>query len=633
MSTLARMRIVHVVRQFHPAIGGLESVVLALASAQLAQGHAVRVVTLNRIFNTSKSDVLPHRDSVAQVEIIRIPFVGSHRYPIAPTVINHIVDADIVHVHGIDFFFDYLAWTKPFHGRTLVASTHGAFFHTQFAAALKRIYFSTITRASLIWYGGVAAVSAADFETFRRIRSNGLVCIENGVDVHKYAAASSELPQKSIIALGRLSKHKRLDHLISLVAALYRADAEWKLHIVGRPWDLSVRDLETIARGQDVSEAVSIIASPGEDEIREIMGRCSFIASASEYEGFGLAAVEGMSAGLLPILSPIPSFQRLVDRSGIGVTVNFEHTDEAAVQLLAKWHESRNNYPEQRRAAMHAALQYDWPNVCRQYQRLYEGVMGTTTRSILDVPIQVITADAAIKLLDQRFNSREQTRVAFANANVLNIAYTARDFRQALQTSVVFNDGFGVDIASRLLFGSRFPDNLNGTDFTPLYLDKTKHRFRIFLLGGRRGVPDRALCEFAKRFPQHSFVGCRDGYFSHTQNLAIVNEISELGTDVVLVALGNPKQEIWLAENLAQTGCTLGFGVGALFDFNAGAVHRAPQWVRTIRFEWLYRLLQEPQRLWRRYILGNPTFLFRIIRSWWSGARITSATLESSYDL
>jgi alpha-1,3-mannosyltransferase len=254
--------------------------------------------------------------------------------------------------------------------------------------------------------------------------------------------------------------------------------------------------------------------------------------------------------------------------------------------------------------------------------------MGTNTRSILDVPIQVITSDAAIKLLDQRFKSREQTRVAFANANVLNIACTARDYRQALQTSLVFNDGIGVDIASRLLFGSRFPDNLNGTDFTPLYLDKTKHRFRIFLLGGRRGIPDRALCEFAKRFPQHSFVGCRDGYFSHTENLTIVNEIKELGTDIVLVALGNPKQEIWLAENLTQTGCTLGFGVGALFDFNAGAVDRAPRWVRTIRFEWLYRLLQEPQRLWRRYILESPTFLFRIIRSWWSGARITSATLE-----
>jgi alpha-1,3-mannosyltransferase len=632
MSTLARMRIVHVVRQFHPAVGGLESVVLELASAQLAQGHAVRVVTLNRIFNSPKADVLPHRDSVADVEVVRIPFFGSQRYPIAPTVINHIVDADIVHVHGIDFFFDYLAWTKPFHGRRLAASTHGAFFHTQFAAALKRIYFLTITRASSTWYGGIAAVSAADFETFRRIRSSGLVCIENGVDVHKYAAASSELPQKSIIALGRLSKHKRLDHLISFVAALCRGDAGWKLHIVGRPWDLSVRDLEAVARDQDASEAVSIIASPGEEDIRETMGRCSFIASASEYEGFGLAAIEGMSAGLFPILSSIAPFQQLVDRTGIGMTVNFEQTDKAAAQLLAKWHDLRKNYPQNRCGAVQAASKYDWPNVCRQYQRLYEGVTGTKTRSILDIPIQVITADGAVELLDQQFSSRTPTRVAFANANLLNVAWTARDFRRTLQTSVVFNDGVGVDIASRLLFGSRFPDNLNGTDFTPLYLDKTKHRFRIFLLGGRRGIADRAMCEFSKRFPQHSFVGCRDGYFSHAENLTIVDEIRTLEADVVLVALGNPKQEIWLAENLTRTGCTLGLGVGALFDFSAGTVHRAPQWVRAIRLEWLYRLLQEPQRLWRRYILGNPTFLFRIIRSWWSGARVTSATLETRYD-
>jgi alpha-1,3-mannosyltransferase len=92
--------------------------------------------------------------------------------------------------------------------------------------------------------------------------------------------------------------------------------------------------------------------------------------------------------------------------------------------------------------------------------------------------------------------------------------------------------------------------------------------------------------------------------------------------DVVLVAMGNPRQEMWLAENLEATGCRLGFAVGALFDFLAGDVSRAPIWMRSTRLEWIYRLLREPGRLWRRYLLGNPIFLLRVFGQWWSGARV-----------
>ena len=114
------MRIVHVVRQFYPAIGGFESVVYELAATQVAGGHSVRVVTLDRLFKTETPGKLSARDAVSGIEIVRIPYVGSTRYPIAPSVLKHIRDADIVHVHAIDFFYDFLAWTKPLHRRKLV---------------------------------------------------------------------------------------------------------------------------------------------------------------------------------------------------------------------------------------------------------------------------------------------------------------------------------------------------------------------------------------------------------------------------------------------------------------------------------------------------------------------------------
>jgi|SRR5581483_11563838 len=200
------MFIVHVVRQFHPGVGGLENVVLELASAQALAGDRVRVVTLDRLFQGSKERKLPAEENLNGIEILRIPYFGSSRYPIAPSVLRHIKEADVVHVHGIDFFFDYLAWTRPIHGRKLVASTHGGFFHTTYAAWLKGLWFRTVTQFSMKSYLGVVAVSASDFERFRSIRPKGMVCIENGVNVSKFYDASAPSFQKSILWIGRFAK-------------------------------------------------------------------------------------------------------------------------------------------------------------------------------------------------------------------------------------------------------------------------------------------------------------------------------------------------------------------------------------------------------------------------------------------
>jgi alpha-1,3-mannosyltransferase len=142
------------------------------------------------------------------------------------------------------------------------------------------------------------------------------------------------------------------------------------------------------------------------------------------------------------------------------------------------------------------------------------------------------------------------------------------------------------------------------------------------LLGSKPHVVQRAAAVLSKRYPQHLVVGQRDGYFDEGMSEDIAGEIRRSAADVVLVAMGNPKQEIWLARHLEATGCKLGFAVGALFDFMAMEVRRAPAWVQTCRLEWLYRLCQEPARLWTRYIVGNPKFLTHVLFQWWSGARI-----------
>jgi len=616
------MRIVHVVRQFHPSVGGLESAVLELAAAQIAEGHSVRVVTLDRLFNAPGAPKLPARERIAGAEVERIPFFGSPRYPLAPSVLRRLGDADIVHVHAIDFFFDFLAWTKPLHRKRLVVSTHGGFFHSRYAARFKRLYFATVTRLSLTWYDGVAAVSVADRELFGRLRRRGIVCIENGVNVVKYAGAASPRPVKTIAWIGRFAANKRLDRLMRFVAALRQHDGEWRLKIAGRPFDLAPAEVAGLARGAGISDAVEVFVSPADEEIRLLLGGCSVLASSSDYEGFGLVAAEGLSAGLLPVLSDIAVFRRLVEQTGAGMVLDFAQPERAAANFLARWPELAADYQRLRKASIEAAAAYDWRRVSRSYTSLYRDVLGLRRRSILNVPVRVLTRSEAVALLDRRFAQQRDTVVAFANANCLNKACVDARLRAALRDAVVVADGIGVDLASMLLFGSAFPHNLNGTDFTPHYLRATRHRYRVYLLGARPGVADRAAEVLLRICPGHRVVGCRDGYFPRAEDAAVAGAIRACRADLVLVAMGNPDQEIWLRDNLAASGCRLGLAVGGLFDFLAGEAQRAPLWLRAARLEWAYRLLRDPRRLWRRYLVGNPLFILRVLGQWWSGARV-----------
>jgi alpha-1,3-mannosyltransferase len=615
------MRIAHVVRQFHPAVGGLEDVVKNLAIAQNAKGHDVRIVTLDRIFNSKERAPLPKHERVDGLEIVRLPFFGSRRYPIAFSALQQVRDADVVHVHGIDFFFDYLAWTAPLHRRKLVVSTHGGFFHTGFAATLKQLYFQTATRLSLTWYSGVATVSAADDALFRKVRPRGTRLIENGVDTAKYYNAGSHTPKKRLLSMGRLSNNKRLDLAIRFLAALRRLDPQWTLCIAGRPWDVAAADLRSLAEEHGVDDAVDIVEGPSEEAIRALMAECSVFVTASDYEGFGLAVIEGMSAGLWPVVSGIPPFRFLVEKTGVGTVVDFAKPD-AAKRFLIEWNSA--DHEARRATAIAATGRYHWRHVSEDYETLYRSALGDDVRTILDVPVLVRTSPEATTLLDERFKRGAPTIVAFANAHTLNMTAADPAVRSILDRSIVFNDGIGLDIASRLLFGKAFPENLNGTDFVPYYLRQSQNRYRIFLVGAKPGVAERAARKLARLAPGHEIVGVSHGYVPRAEMPELIARIRHSQADILLVAMGNPGQEAWLNAHLAESGCRLGFGVGALFDFLADDIARAPAWVRSARIEWMFRMLQEPRRLWRRYLVDMPVFLARVSRQWLAGARISS---------
>lgn len=232
----------------------------------------------------------------------------------------------------------------------------------------------------------------------------------------------------------------------------------------------------------------------------------------------------------------------------------------------------------------------------------------------MGVPVLAAPGADVVAEIDARLAAGEQLKVTYLNAHASNLAASDKEFLALLQRFTVLNDGFGVDIAARLLNGVAFPENLNGTDFTLRLLRTTSRHFRIFLLGAKPGVAEDAASVIEALLPQHMVVGSRDGYFVAAGVDDVVKEIKASGADLLLVAMGNPAQEFWIDEHLEATGCRMAMAVGALFDFLAARVPRAPLAVRQMRMEWAFRLALEPGRLWRRYLIGNPLFLARVAR-------------------
>ena len=206
-------------------------------------------------------------------------------------------------------------------------------------------------------------------------------------------------------------------------------------------------------------------------------------------------------------------------------------------------------------------------------------------------------------------------RVNFVNAHCVNVAASDAAYLRSLEsTNLLYADGSGMALAARLA-GIRLRDNVNGTDLFPILCRRAAAKgIPMALLGARSGRA--ALCaeRMRERNPELRVVWTGDGYFGAAEEQSMIAGINASGAKILLVAMGVPRQELWLETVSAAIRPPVTMGVGALFDFWSGAVKRAPRCFRVVGMEWLFRLALEPRRLFGRYVLGNMTFLGRALR-------------------
>jgi N-acetylglucosaminyldiphosphoundecaprenol N-acetyl-beta-D-mannosaminyltransferase len=235
---------------------------------------------------------------------------------------------------------------------------------------------------------------------------------------------------------------------------------------------------------------------------------------------------------------------------------------------------------------------------------------------IFGIPIDLAQPAELLRTITAWATDGETRRVMYVNAHVVNQSHGRDDLGRALRAAdLVYCDGYGVRLAARAL-DLEIPHRMTGADWiwglaTLCELSGSS----IYLLGSEPPIAREAASKLRRWYPRLEVAGAHHGYFDldSPHNERVIEDINASRPDIVLVGMGTPKQELWVDRYADQLDGAVVWTVGALFDYVSGHTPRAPRWLADNGLEWIFRLAIEPRRMWRRYLLGNPVFLGKVL--------------------
>jgi len=367
------MRVLQVTHHFHPCIGGIENYVLELCRHLKKQGIESDVLCLNK--NPALNETLPERETFEGIKIQRVGFWNFKYYKIAPKGLLEIIkDYDLLHVHNIGWFSDFYAWMKFNHKKPLIISTHGGFFHTSSISIVKKLYFWIFNALAFSAFDAVICDSEHDFKLFSKI-SKKTVLVSNGVGVEKFLKLKGSREKNSMLFVGRFSKNKRIEDLLSVAALLKKQGLKFKLKILGNDFEGLLPEFKKTVEKQSLSDNVQIITGVSDPELKKAYSKAEFFVSASEYEGFGISAIEAMAAGCIPILNDIDSFNQFVKDGNNGFIADFARHEKTAEKISKILCLKASEKSRLLKAAREKAKEFDWRNVVKKVIKVYKGVL------------------------------------------------------------------------------------------------------------------------------------------------------------------------------------------------------------------------------------------------------------------
>ncbi|MBI1194389.1 MAG: WecB/TagA/CpsF family glycosyltransferase [Gammaproteobacteria bacterium] len=235
---------------------------------------------------------------------------------------------------------------------------------------------------------------------------------------------------------------------------------------------------------------------------------------------------------------------------------------------------------------------------------------------LFDIPIAGVTPDVAVDIVEQAIINRRKLHIGVVNAaKIVNMGKNPELRDSVLESDIIFADGMSVVWASKIL-GTPLPSRVTGIDLMFGLLERAdRARYRVYLLGATDEVLNKVRENIARDYPGCVVAGLHNGYFSADEEEVIATDIKRSQADILLVAITSPKKENFMARWAHLIDAPICHGVGGSFDVYAGKVKRAPILWQKLGLEWLYRVIQEPGRMWKRYLFTNSEFISMIVKA------------------
>jgi len=238
--------------------------------------------------------------------------------------------------------------------------------------------------------------------------------------------------------------------------------------------------------------------------------------------------------------------------------------------------------------------------------------------NFLSIPIDRLTMDETLDQIDEAISAGRQIRHTAINAGKVVLMQKDKELFQSVVSSELINaDGKAVVWASHLL-GDALPERVAGIDLMDRIVDLAEKKgYTIFFFGAKEEIVNKVVNYYINKYSGAILAGYRNGYFKKDQQSEIAKAINKSGADILFVAISSPIKENFLyryREELKDIGLIM--GVGGSFDVISGKIKRAPHWMQENGLEWLFRLVQEPKKMWRRYLIGNAEFVYLVLRDY-----------------
>ncbi len=235
---------------------------------------------------------------------------------------------------------------------------------------------------------------------------------------------------------------------------------------------------------------------------------------------------------------------------------------------------------------------------------------------LFGIPVDNLSMDETLEIIDAHIRSRKPLHHIVINAGKVVAMQDDEELRRSVLAADLINaDGMSVVWASRFL-GRPLKERVAGIDLMLRLVERAAQKgYKVFLFGAREEVVRRVRDIWAGKYGLDIIAGYRNGYFGPGEEAEIARQIAESGADILFVAISSPKKEIFLEKYKDLLGkIPFVMGVGGSFDVVAGKTKRAPRWMQKAGLEWFYRFIQEPRRMWKRYLVGNFRFLMLMLR-------------------